>query len=291
MTPAEFQRRNQDSWNALRSLSDRLASDGVRRLGADEVVRVARLYRKATSDLAKARTLGLADAPLRWLNDLCARTHGRIYLGRRLRARTVHAFVLSRVPALLRAHAAPLALAAGLFALAVALAYLAAGRDPSLARILGPAGGAELTTGGFARLAVHAVVGGLALGVGALIALALGGAAAGATLALTAEPGRLLLGVAPHAPLALVAVLVATAAALRTGWRAVAPGPRSRRDAVAHAAWDGAALLLLAAALLLLALLVETFVSASGLGLGGRLAVGSVGLLFPGAYASLGRRP
>jgi len=93
MTPAEFQRRNQDSWHALKSLCDRLQSGGVRTLSQDEVVTLTRLYRKATSDLAKARTLGLPEATLRWLNELCARTHGRIYLGRRLRAPTVRAFV------------------------------------------------------------------------------------------------------------------------------------------------------------------------------------------------------
>jgi hypothetical protein len=290
MTPAEFQRRNQESWQALARLTDRLARSGPAALAPAEVSALARLYRKTSSDLAKARTLGLPEPALRWLNELCARTHGRIYLGRRLRAREVRDFALRRLPALVREHAGAIALAAGLFAAAAALGFAAAGRDPSLARVLAPAGGAELTSGGCAALGLRAVAGGLVAGVGALAVLMLGGAAAGATLALDPAPGALLAGVAPHAPLGLAAAFLAAAAALRTGWRLVAPGVLARRDAVAHAAWDGAALLLLAAVLLFGALGLELLVSGRALPAAAKAAAGAAGLVALLGYASLGSR-
>ncbi|HEY3359157.1 MAG TPA: stage II sporulation protein M [Polyangia bacterium] len=290
MTAAAFQRRHQDAWNALARLTERLAAGGPGALAPAEVVELARLYRQATSDLAKARTVGLPEAPLRWLNELCARARGVIYVGPRLRARTVRGFVLGRLPALLRAHAGPVALAAGLFAAAGALGFAAAARDPSLARVLAPAGGAELTSGGFAVLALRAVLGGLALGVGALVALALGGAAAGATVALAPDAGALLGAVAPHAPLALLGAAVAGAAALRTGWRLVAPGAAPRREAVAVAAADGAVLLLVAAAMLAGALALELLVSTRALPTGLKAAAGALGLLAPLVYAGVGRR-
>jgi hypothetical protein len=290
MTASEFQRRNQDDWNALARLTDKLGQRGAKALTLDEIADLRRLYHKATSDLAKARTYGLPEAPLRWLNELCARTHGRIYLRRTLRGRALREALLERLPALLWSRRAAVAGCLAVLGCGAVVAVVAAGRDPSLARVLAPAGGTELGAGGLALLSLRALGGGMLLGVGSLALLALGGAAAGASLALAPDPSALLAATAAHAPLGLLAAALAGAVGLEIGWAVVAPGPQRRREAVAAAARAGGLLLVFAAALLTLSLVLDLAVSRSALPSWSKIAAGAVTLLLALAYPLLGRR-
>jgi hypothetical protein len=287
---AEFQRRNQGDWNTLARLTDKLGREGAKALATGEVADLQRLYRKATADLAKARTHGLPEAPLRWLNELCARTHGRIYLRRTLRGRAVRDLLLRRLPALLWRRRAAAAGCLAALALGAVVAAVAASRDPSLARVLAPAGGAELGAGGLALLSLRGLSGGILLGVGALASLALGGAAAGASLTLATDAGALLRGVAAHAPLGLLAAVIAGTVGLEVGWTAVAPGPRRRRDAVAAAAREGGALLAVAGVMLALSFLLDLTLSRSALPAWLKIGAGALTTLLALGYPLLGRR-
>jgi hypothetical protein len=289
MNAVEFQRRNQDDWNALARLTDKLGQGGPKTLTLEEIADLQRLYLKATSDLAKARTYGLPEGPLRWLNELCTRTHGRIYLRRARRGRAVREVLLQRLPALLWSRRAAVGGCLAALVLGAVVAAVAAARDPSLARVLAPAGGADFGAGSLALLSLRAVGGGMLLGVGSLALLALGGAAAGASLALAPDAGALLQGVAAHAPVGLLAAALAGAVGLEVGWAVVAPGPRPRRDAVAAAARAGGLLLVYAAALLAASLVLDLAVSRSALPAWSKVAAGQVTLVLALGYPLLGR--
>ena len=59
-TPAgpdhSFVARKKGDWDRLETLLRKIATAGLRRLEEEEALEVARLYRKATSDLAQAQT-------------------------------------------------------------------------------------------------------------------------------------------------------------------------------------------------------------------------------------------
>lgn len=97
--------------------------------------------------------------------------------------------------------------------------------------------------------------------------------------------------VAGHSALELIAIVVCGAAGLMLAHGLLAPGRRTRLDALRERAGQAMPLVTGAALMLLLAAFIEAFWSSSGVGAGTRLVVGGVFWLLVPAYLALaGRR-
>ena len=80
--------------------------------------------------------------------------------------------------------------------------------------------------------------------------------------------------IVPHGVLELTCIVVAAAAGLRMGWALVDPGPLTRRAALGAEARRSIEIVIGTAPWFVVAGLIEGFVTGSGLGLGGAIAVG-----------------
>jgi len=95
----------------------------------------------------------------------------------------------------------------------------------------------------------------------------------------------------PHGMLELTVVFIAGGAGLRLGWAWVAPGPRSRSDALAEAGRSAGVIALGLAGALAVSGALEAFVTPSGLPTWARIALGALAeLAFLAYVVVLGRR-
>ncbi|HEY7624005.1 MAG TPA: stage II sporulation protein M, partial [Candidatus Limnocylindria bacterium] len=90
-------------WSRLADLVSR-AAGRVDRLSADEVLELGRLYRAATGDLAIAQRDFPRDIVTLELNDLVAGAHALVYSEAPTSGRRIRRFILSEVPATVRAN-------------------------------------------------------------------------------------------------------------------------------------------------------------------------------------------
>jgi uncharacterized membrane protein SpoIIM required for sporulation len=120
-------------WKYLTHLLDVAERRGLKALSADEVLQLGRLYRQVAVDLSRARSSGAHPDELRQLNQLAVRAHGQVYRGRRPDLWPAVLFLLTGFPRLLRRHAAPVLVAAGVFVGSAVASFAAVVRDPNLA--------------------------------------------------------------------------------------------------------------------------------------------------------------
>jgi uncharacterized membrane protein SpoIIM required for sporulation len=129
------------------------------------------------------------------------------------------------------------------------------------------------------RVSVLAFAGGMLLGLGTVVVLVGNGANLGFAAGLFAAAGeqpRFYGLILPHGLLELTAVVLAGAAGLALGWSMVAPGDRSRGEAVAVAAQRCLTVILGLIAAFLVAGLIEGFVTGSTLTTALRVGLGVV---------------
>jgi uncharacterized membrane protein SpoIIM required for sporulation len=103
--------------------------------------------------------------------------------------------------------------------------------------------------------------------VGGALVLAFNGAMLGVVLGIALSSGHLgdvLVLITAHGAIELSGIIVAGAAGLRLGWALVAPGPRSRRDALGDAARPAVAMVLGVAPWIVIAGLLEALISPRG---------------------------
>ena len=74
MKPAEI-----ETFNRLDDLLGGIESGGLRSLSSEDVLAFGSLYRRAVSALSTARSQGVDDAKIDYLNGLVARAYGHIY--------------------------------------------------------------------------------------------------------------------------------------------------------------------------------------------------------------------
>lgn len=129
------------------------------------------------------------------------------------------------------------------------------------------------------RVAFLAFALGIAAGVGALLLLGYQGVVLGATFGLTIHVGNagpLFQFVFPHGFLELSCIIVAGAAGMRMGWAIVAPGYRTRGEALRAEAAGAVEMVVGTALVLVLCGIVEGTVSTSGIPVGLGIAIGVV---------------
>jgi uncharacterized membrane protein SpoIIM required for sporulation len=291
-----FVAERQARWRELDAL---LATGRAVRRDPDGIRRLAALLRASTADLAIARRRFPGDPMLDTLGRQVLAARQRLYGLDRARPRLVH-FVTTGYWRRVRER--PLVLLVAFLFLMVPwlLASVWATHEPAKARGLVP-GGAEsvvrrdradfgLDAGDKAaassaiftnniRVAFLAFALGIAGGIGAMLLLGYQGIVLGATFGLTIHVGNagpLFEFVFPHGVLELSCIIVAGAAGMRMGWAIVAPGHRTRAQAIRAEARGAVEMVIGTAMVLVFCGIVEGSLSTSGIGIPAGVTVGVV---------------
>ncbi|MDY7102070.1 MAG: stage II sporulation protein M [Actinomycetota bacterium] len=144
------------------------------------------------------------------------------------------------------------------------------------------------------QVSVLALAGGVLAGIGTIVILVQNGANIGLALGMFASVGeqpRFWGLILPHGLLELTAVIIAGAAGLALGWAIVAPGDRSRADALAEAGRRSVTVIGGLALAFVVAGIIEGFVTPSPLPTGVRVGIGvAVETAFLLYLFALGRR-
>jgi uncharacterized membrane protein SpoIIM required for sporulation len=297
-----FIERRKTNWRRLEELLNRARGvRGVRRLGRDEVRELGRAYRRAASDLAIARVESRDQRLINYLNNLVIRTHSLIYRAQSRGASTIFRFYRSEFPAVFR-RTSRYTLA--IFLIFVALAIFSFGatwRDDEFVDFAyvgrqllveiranrmwtddlnkqAPFGAAYIMTNNIGvglktfALSIIPIVG----TVEVLRPSAMQFGAINALVVKYKMHRALWSFVAAHGVLELTAIFIAGGAGLMIGLAIVAPGERTRRDALLES--GGLAIKLLAGCIpmLIIAGLIEAFISPTPIHPGYKIAVSAV---------------
>ncbi|MGZ3548540.1 MAG: stage II sporulation protein M [Vulcanimicrobiaceae bacterium] len=308
------------SWERVEQLLARAGRLGVRRLGADELVELGRLYRWVTSDLAYAQGHGYAPALQHYLNRLTARAHAYVYGGTlESGGARVARFFLDTLPNEFRRSFGYVAICIVLTVLWSAIAYAIVAQHPADAYALLPADivpghiSKGLHDSNFAvppqespamasfiiqnniRVSILAFAGGLVtVGIFTIYEIVLNALMLGALGALYARAGfgyDFWATIAPHGVIELTAIQIAGGAGLLLAAGVLLPGRLRRKDALVHNARRAGMLILGVVAMLLVAGTIEGFFSPLRLAPAVRSSVGLVtAILLVLYYGFAGRK-
>ncbi len=300
MTPLQFETRQHARWDeleqALAALGQRRKAKGAGKGGAAaplDPARLAALYRAACEDLALARSRAYPVHLTTRLEELTQRAHQVIYRRSDYGLGRLKRLALIDFPQSVRAHWRYMLVAGLVFALPLLLLGLATFFDPGLVLSVhdaeaarqydhmygpgsGPLGrerGADsdwVMFGHYIKnnigIAFQCFAGGVFVGIGSLFFLAFNGAAAGSVAGYLTARGHgeaFYSFVVTHGAFELTAIVISGAAGLRLGQALLAPGRRSRLEALKLAASEAAVLIYGTIAMLLVAAGVEAFWSSA----------------------------
>ena len=272
-----------------------------KRLGYDELERLAVLYRQLLHDHALARSRFPGTAIARRLERLVIQGTHFLQRDRGDHLPSLREFLSHRFPDAMARQSGHLVVSASLFVVAALFGFCLAAVDAGLATAFLPAESIDglargelwtdsifaVTPGSVAstKIATNnlgvllmAWAGGMAAGIGAFWILLLNGLMLGAVLATVARysmADSLLEFIAAHGPLELSLIVVAAAAGLRVGEAVVRAGELPRGEAIRRAGRDSFVVLLGCLPWIVLLGLVEGFVSPhTGLGVSTKAALG-----------------
>ena len=114
----------------------KIRSAGMKKLSKDELNRLGKLYRAATSHLAAARTYFPSSDASRYLNQLVAQAHASIYRSQSLSLKNIFHLFSREIPAVFQRRIGYIALAFVLFAGAGAAGFLGCYAVEDLPRII-----------------------------------------------------------------------------------------------------------------------------------------------------------
>jgi uncharacterized membrane protein SpoIIM required for sporulation len=280
-------------WKELERLLERAERRGLGVLSVAEVRQLGRLYRQVTIDLSRARAEGAHPEEIRYLNNLAARAHGQVYRARPVNLWPLFTFLGTGFPRLVRRHAGPILLAAGVFLGSALASFAAVVREPRLAASLFDESVVEFENlrlekqqgeyrGNFTFevkqsalvgaliiannifVAIRAFAFGALLGLPCLYLLIYNGRMLGTLEGLMVAHGYFLdfnALILTHGVLELSAICISGASGLLLARALVAPGNLPRREALRRAAPDALGLLAGCCALLVVAGLIEAYVT------------------------------
>lgn len=281
-------------WDRLEAIVRRSGRRGVSALSYRELQELGLLYRQVASDLASIRQ-GPADRRLTaYLNQLLARAHNLIYMGRRAGPGGIWLFYRRTFPQVFRATFTYTLTAFIMFLAAAVVGFLAALGDASFQRFfLGPqmsdtierrqmwtesiltikplASSAIMTNNLAVSFTTFAL--GITAGLGTAYMMAVNGLLIGVIGAACWQAGmglRLAGFVAPHGVLELPSIFMAAGAGLLVARGLLFPGSLPRREALAVYGGSGVRLALGIIPLLVIAGVIEGFISPTALPLAPR---------------------
>lgn len=273
------------------------------RLSAEDVDELVRGYQRVSSHLSTARTVYM-DPPLSArLTALVGRAHAVVYGTRPRTWSAIVGFVMEVFPAAVWHLRRPILAATALFTVTAVAVGTWVALSPSAAAAVAPpevlrryieqdfagyysaqpAGQfAALVFTNNARVGIVAFATGIAFCVPTALVLLVNGANIGVAGGLFHAAGEapLFYGlILPHGLLELTAVFVAGGTGLHLGWTLIAPGDRTRGEAVAEEGQRAIVVVIGLVGVFLAAGLIEALVTPSGLPTAARVAIGVVALL------------
>jgi uncharacterized membrane protein SpoIIM required for sporulation len=126
----EFRREREATWVELEQLLALIEQKGLRRLAADQMIRLPLLYRATLSSLSVARSISLDRNLLDYLESLAARAYFAVYGTRRHLREAVADFLAWRFPAAVRRFRWHLALAAAFLLLGALAGFFITAENP-----------------------------------------------------------------------------------------------------------------------------------------------------------------
>jgi uncharacterized membrane protein SpoIIM required for sporulation len=319
VTEVAFVERRQRDWTDLEKLVWRTTREGLKKLDADDVVRISPLYRDLCSDLARAQAARYSAPLVEYLQGLTAAAHTVVYgpFARAKRARASAKAWLFAFPRTVRARKWPMLLATALFFVPFACGVLAALHEPAFAFRIVPEAMLRPLTEAYAKgfdqgresgegalmagfyvnnnvgIALRCFALGVFGGIGSAFYLVHNGLSIGAVLGYVASQGaggNILTFIVGHGSLELGAIVIAGGAGLMLGWSVVAPGERTRLASLQLAAKDAVVLVCGAAVMLLMAAGIEAFWSGSAIPSAVKRLVGVTLFVLVWGYLLLGGR-
>jgi uncharacterized membrane protein SpoIIM required for sporulation len=313
MISTRWLEKRRPHWQRLDQLVDRSGRRGVVALSHDELQELGLLYRQTASDLATVREDITSRPFTSYLNQLLARAHNLIYMGRRANWGGILGFYTRTYPRIFR-EAFPLVLLSALvFAGAGIAGAVVTLRDAGFAhRILGPqmietiekremwthsivtvkplAASSIMTNNLSVAFSTFAF--GITAGVGTAWMMVLNGLLIGVIGAATWQAGmavQLWSFVVGHGVLELPAIFIAGGAGFEIARGMLFPGLLPRRESLARAGGKAAQLLLGTIPMLIVAGVIEGFLSPSEIAAPLKFLFGAV--MFAALVAYLSRAP
>lgn len=311
--------RQSARWDAFQTLAERATSAGLDSFAPEELPEFAARYRELAADLARARTYQADPLTVARLERLVAAGHNVLYRDDRHTWTRVWVTISREFPAAVIDSRWLVLLAWALFTAPALGGYALLRERPALATELLPevmlrradAGRARMAAGrkygsveapgrpivasfiitNNVRIAIACFAGGIFLGVGSLVLLAFNGLALGTFAGHFANQGLLaylMEFIVGHGALELFAIWVAGAAGFLLGKSLVAPGDRSRADAMVASGRIAVRMMGAVVVLLAIAGTIEGFLSVSGRGLAPRIAASAGSLAFLVGYLARG---
>lgn len=287
----QFLLRRQPGWQRLETLLERVEATGLETLSPQEVREFGTLYRRTSSDLVTARAKTANAEILQYLNDLVARAYAQVYRSRRFQPRDILTFLQIDFPRLCRHAWKYIALAAVLFFAGALFGWEMNRRDPAGAYYMLPAGfvkqipglrehwrgqtghqiGPDQMAAMSSGIMTHniaiglgAFASGLLFGVGPLYAMLQNGIMLGILGEAMTRPDTWLVFwslILPHGIIEIAAIIIMGGAGFLMGSALLAPGNRTRRDALIERGRLAVLLALGGGVMLVVAGLIEGFIT------------------------------
>ena len=263
VTAERFLAKKRESWEEFRTLAVRMERSGVGALAADEIPPFAARYREVAADLARARTYGVDPRVIEYLERVVSAGHNALYRARGKQGTPFARYLLRDFPAAVVQSWAYVVVAFALFIVPAGVGYVMIRQRPSLADELvspvmvsraeqavqrqaegrgyadtehdtRPVLAAFLITNNV-KVSLYVFAGGLTLGLFTAWALFSNGMMLGLGFGLFQNYGvlgYLTTFIAGHGILELTAIFISAGAGFRLAHAIIAPGDRTRKDAL-----------------------------------------------------------
>ncbi len=313
-----FINKKRATWERLSVIVERAKNNGLGRLSREELPALGTLYRRVASDLAYARAQGANPNLVLYLNELVGNAHGVIYAEDSGGWSRVWNFLRFGLPAVLRRRMPFVAAAFLLTVVGALLAYALVRQDASHFGLFMPEGlrdSAEAWKKGFAdhgdispgegmafssqlmthntQIGIIAFASGITF-IGPIYSMLTNGYMMGALIAVVQPTGHLAsmwAGLLPHGVCELFAIFICGGAGMCLAWALIAPGERSRKDALILAGLDACKMMVGAVPLFIIAGIFEGNVSHSSLSHFAKFTLAAVQAIALGFYIYASRRP
>ena len=298
-TPEQFVRQRQESWTRLEELVDRAQIQKIGALSDSDLLEMGTLYRRVSSDLARAQTRYASTHAgrelMRSLNALVLRAHAQVYSAPAPQTSNFWHFLLYGFPAAFRRNLRPILLAALCMYGPAIIAYFAVWTKPENTRLFvsaevvkevekraqkklrtgwggntdykglvsSPETSSRIMTNNI-QVSMMALALGVTAGLGTVYVLVQNGLMIGALAGAATNYNTDLLFwsvILPHGVLELTAICIAGGAGFVLARALFAPGDLPRRDALKLAGTEAGQLLMGVVLFLILAGLIEGFLT------------------------------